>query len=228
MAECCKQFASGKYMLPVLAVSSVWKRQRVKGSLVSSVEQISDFILCRGEKTVCNVSWKIGELETQSAVGSQGDAGEANTWVFPRVTRVLGLLVKKKLSDSHFGYPRSIYLMLSQEGLQQWWAVLRMEGAGIDVEGERREGSTEVVSKWQCLTGLSSCAKRLRRCGNRCCRLDGSVAASGVGWLQINNQHPAVALNQGLNLWQRLQKPGRGTEIPHLTVFLSHFCFTLS
>lgn len=37
-------------------------------------------------------------------------------------------------------------------------------------------------------------------CGNHCCRLDHSVAMSGVRWLQINNQHPAVALNQGLNL----------------------------
>lgn len=44
------QFASGKYILPVLAVSSVWKRQRVIDSLVSSVEQTLDsgFILCRG------------------------------------------------------------------------------------------------------------------------------------------------------------------------------------
>lgn len=227
MAECCKQFASGKYMLPVLAVSSVWKRQRVKGSLVSSVEQISDFILRRGEKTVCNVSWKIGVGDPVCCGVSRG-CWKSQHVGFPKSYKGPRTPSEKKLSDSRFGYPRSIYLMLSQEGLQQWWAVLRMEGAGIDIEGERHEGSTEVVSKWQCLTGLSSCAKRLRRCGNRCCRLDGSVAASGVGWLQINNQHPVVALNQGLNLWQRLQKPGRGTEIPHLTVFLSHFCFTLS
>lgn len=68
--------------------------------------------------------------------------------------------------------------------------------------GKRKCGidATDIGSKWQRPIGLSSCLKKLRRCGNRCCRLDLSMAVSGVGWLQINDQLPAVAVNQGLNL----------------------------
>lgn len=48
------QFASGKYIFPVLAASSVCKTQRVIDSLVSSVEQTSgsSFILCKGKKQI--------------------------------------------------------------------------------------------------------------------------------------------------------------------------------
>lgn len=107
------------------------------------------------------------------------------------------------LSDSHSGYPShgSVDLMLLNQGsLQQRWCMQEAGGGGRATEGERGAASTDMGSKWQRPIGLGSRLKKLRRCGNRCCRLDLSMAVSGVGWLQINNQHPAVAVNQGLNL----------------------------
>ena len=78
--------------------------------------------------------------------------------------------------------------------------MLETGGGGLAAKGEHGVDSTDIGSKWQRPIRLGSCLKKLRRCGNRCCRLDLSMAVSGVGWLQINNQHPAVAVNQGLNL----------------------------
>jgi len=78
--------------------------------------------------------------------------------------------------------------------------MLEMGGGGLAAGGERGADPADIGSEWQCPIRLSSHLKKLRRCGNYCCRLDLSMAVSGVGWLQINNQRPAVAVNQALNL----------------------------
>lgn len=155
---------------------------------------------------------------------------KANSWHFARVTRVLRLPAKEgyltPCLDIQVMDPWIHFVLLNQESLHQWWCMLEARDGRPATKGGHSAGSTDISSRSHRAQFL---LEEACRCGNHCCRLDLSIAVSGVGWLRINNHHPAVAVNQGLNLlWQTAEARMRHRNTSPNVFPLSHFCIALT
>lgn len=154
---------------------------------------------------------------------------KANSWHFPRVTRVLRLPVKEGYLTPRLDIPVMDpwihFVLLNQESLRQRWCMLEAGEGGPATKAGHSADSTDISSRSHRAQFL---LEEACRCGNRCCRLALSMAVSGVGWLRINNHHPAVAVNQGLNLWQAAEARMRHRNTLPNVFPLSHFCIALT